>query len=78
MSALSVRLPNSLHNNLKEFAEREGISINQLIANAVSEKVAALGAESYLLERAQRASREAFDAALALVPDVEPLEEDRI
>jgi predicted DNA-binding ribbon-helix-helix protein len=76
MSALSVRLPNSLHNNLKEFAEREGISINQLIANAVSEKVA--GAESYLLERAQRASREAFDAALALVPDVEPLEEDRL
>jgi hypothetical protein len=26
----------------------------------------------------ERASREAFDAALALVPDVEPLEEDRI
>lgn len=35
-------------------------------------------AELYLLERAQRASREAFDAALALVPDVEPLEEDRL
>jgi hypothetical protein len=29
-------------------------------------------------QRAQRASREAFDAALALVPDVEPLEEDRL
>jgi hypothetical protein len=26
----------------------------------------------------ERASREAFDAALALVPDVEPLEEDRL
>ncbi len=78
MSALSVRLPKSLHDNLKIFAEREGISINQLISSAVGEKVAALGAESYLLERAARANREAFDAALASVPDVEPHEEDHL
>ena len=31
----------------------------------------------YLRERAARGSREAFDAALALVPDTEPAPEDR-
>jgi predicted HicB family RNase H-like nuclease len=41
MSTLSVRLPNSLHQKLRECAEREGTSINQLISSAVAEKLAA-------------------------------------
>jgi predicted DNA-binding ribbon-helix-helix protein len=78
MSALSVRLPNSLHKNLKWIAEKEGISINQLISSAVAEKVSALETESYLKTRAARASREAFERALAAAPDVEPEPEDRL
>jgi predicted DNA-binding ribbon-helix-helix protein len=31
MSTLTLRLPHSLHRKLREVAEREGISINQLI-----------------------------------------------
>lgn len=42
MSTLSVQLPNSLHKHLQELAEREGISIDQFIATAVAEKMAAL------------------------------------
>ena len=78
MSALSVRLPNSLHKNLKTLAQREGVSINALIASAVAEKLAALEAETYIQARAARASREAFDAALARVSDVLPALEDRV
>jgi predicted DNA-binding ribbon-helix-helix protein len=78
MSALSIRLPNSLHKNLKRISEKEGVSINQLIASAVAEKVSALETESYLQARAVRASREAFEQALAAAPDVEPGLEDRI
>ncbi len=74
MIALSVRLPNSLHNNLKDFAKREGISINQSISNAVADKSAGLGAESYLQERAARGNRQAFDAALDGVPDADPMQ----
>ncbi len=38
----------------------------------------ALETENYLQTRAARASREAFDAALAGAPDVEPELEDRL
>ena len=72
MTAISIRLPQSLHRNARDFAEREGVSMNQLIASALAEKLAALGAEDYLATRAARGSREQFDAALAQVPDVEP------
>lgn len=70
MSTLSLRLPNSIHQNAKLYALREGISVNQLAATALAEKLAALATEDYISARAQRASVEAFEAALALVPDV--------
>jgi len=78
MGALSLRLPESLHRKLSEVAEREGVSINQLISSAVAEKMSALMTEEYLVARAKRASRRKFEAVLAKVPDVEPAESDRI
>jgi uncharacterized protein (DUF1778 family) len=42
MSALSLRLPNSIHRHIKEIAAREGVSINQFISSAVSEKISAI------------------------------------
>ena len=72
MSALSVRLPDSLHDRVRELAAREGISINQLVATALAEKMAALMTEDFLEARARRGSRPKFLAALARVPDVEP------
>lgn len=76
MSTLSVRLPDSIHRNARLYAEREGTSLNQLVATAVAEKLAALGAEEYIRQRAERADDAAFEAALAAVPDVPPQEGD--
>ncbi|HEV7239201.1 MAG TPA: toxin-antitoxin system HicB family antitoxin [Thermoanaerobaculia bacterium] len=78
MGALSLRLPESLHRKLSEVAEREGVSINQLISSAVAEKMSALMTEEYLAARAKRASRRKFEAVLAKVPGVEPAESDRM
>jgi len=78
MGALNLRLPESLHRKLSEVAEREGISINQLINSAVAEKMSALMTEEYLEERAKRASRRKFESVLAKVPDVEPEETDQM
>lgn len=72
MSTLSLRLPESLHKGIRELAEREGISINQFITTAAAEKLAALMTEDYLGERAKRASRARYEAALDQVPDAEP------
>ena len=78
MSTLSLRLPNSLHKELRAVAEREGVSMNQLISSAVAEKLAALMTVEYLEERAKRGSRKKFDAALAKVPEVRPAASDRL
>ncbi len=78
MSTLSVRLPESLHRELRELARREGVSINQVISSAVGEKLASLKTLEYLRERARRGNRLRFEQVLAKVPDVEPEEADRL
>lgn len=75
MTAISLRLPDSLHKIARELAQDEGISMNQLITLALAEKVSALATESYLEERAARGDRANFEAALAKVADVEPPDE---
>ena len=77
MSALSVRLPESLHKHAKQYAALEGISVNQLISSALAEKLSALATEDYLALRAKRGSRLKFDAALRRVPDAAPDPVDR-
>lgn len=73
MSTLSLRLPNSIHRHLKEIAAKEGVSINQFIASAVSEKVSALITETLLQQRAANADATAFQAILEQVPERKPL-----
>lgn len=77
MSALSIRLPESLHKNAKAYASQEGISVNQLISTALAEKLSALATQDYLEQRAARSSRDKFLAAMAQVPDAEPEPMDR-
>ncbi len=77
MSAISVRLPESLHKAVRALARRERVSVNQFITMALAEKVSALMTADWLEERARRGDRTKFERALAKVPDGEPLEEDR-
>ena len=78
MSTLSIRLPDFLHNHLRELSVKQHVSMNQLIATALAEKVSALETESYLEERAKRADVSKLDAILAKVPDVQAKEYDKL
>ena len=78
MSTLNVQIPDSLYKNLQELAQRDKVSVEQMVATAISEKIAALMTESYLQERAKRGSREKYEAVLAKVPDIEPEPRDRL
>ena len=78
MSHLNIRLPDSLHKKLKELAEKEGVSMNQLITLAVSEKMSALLTVEYLKERAERGTRKAFEEIMSEVSDIEPEEYDKL
>ncbi len=78
MSTLSLRLPDSLHQEVKSLARKEGMSINQFISSAVAEKMSALLTESYLEERALKGSKSAFLKVMSKVPDVEPNNRDEL
>jgi hypothetical protein len=78
MSTISIRLPDSLHSMAKTMASQDHVSMNQFIASAVAEKVSALATETYLNERAERASVDKFKAALAAVPRQPPDAHDAI
>ncbi|MCA0454225.1 MAG: type II toxin-antitoxin system HicB family antitoxin [Chloroflexi bacterium] len=78
MSTISLRLPESLHESARKLAERENISINQLITLALAEKLSALLTEDYLKERAERGNRRDFERAMAKVASTEPDDKDRL
>lgn len=78
MTAINLRLPDSLHKMAKNVAMQDHISLNQFIASAIAEKISALTTETYLEERAGRGSQAKFKQALAKVPDVDPEEFDRL
>jgi hypothetical protein len=72
MSTLSLRLPESIYKRVKEFAKKDGISINQFISSAVSEKISAFATKDYLELRAKRANPKKYKEALSMISDVEP------
>lgn len=76
MGALSLRLPESIHRHIRRIAKQEGVSINQLISSAVSEKISALLTEEYIEARAKRADIKKVEQILANVPDRDPASED--
>ncbi len=76
MSTISLRLPESLHKQVRELARQENVSINQLITTALAEKMSALMTVDYLEERAARGDRAKFERAMGKVLDVEPDEPD--
>lgn len=78
MSTLSLRLPESLHEKIRELARRDKVSINQFIAAAAAEKTATLLTVEYLKERAGSGSGERFDRILARVPNAPPAPGDEL
>ena len=78
MPTLSIRLPDSLHRAVSELAETDHVSMNQFIAYALTEKVSEIRTIDYLKQRAAKADMKDFDKLLAMVPDAEPEEHDRI
>ena len=60
-----LRLPASIKAEAERLAAAEGTSLNQFVATAVAEKVAALRTASYFAERKGRVDWAAFDRLMA-------------
>jgi len=78
MSALSLRLPSSIHQHIREIAKNEGVSINQFVSSAVSEKISAIMTEDYLKSRAKRAKKSDLKKILDNVPKRKPILGDEL
>jgi len=78
MGALSLRLAESIHRHIREIARQEGVSINQFISSAVSEKVSAILTEEYIKARAAKADFEKVQQILANVPERIPVVGDEL
>ena len=70
MTALTLHLPNSVYESIKQLARKNGISVNQFIASAAAEKMASFQTLDYLRREAALGKRENFEQFLKLVPDV--------
>ena len=76
MTAITIRLPNSVHQKIKELAARDEVSVNQFIASAASEKMASVLTLDYLKAEAAKGKRSDFDHYLSMVPDIPAQEGD--
>ncbi|MGC8541427.1 MAG: toxin-antitoxin system HicB family antitoxin [Phycisphaerae bacterium] len=78
MTAISLRLPRSLHDAARRLADHEGTSINQLVTLALAEKISALETSDYLTGRAKRGKRNKFRRALGKISSARPSKADRL
>lgn len=69
MTAITIRLPDSVHQKIKELASRDDVSMNQFIASAASEKMASVLTLDFLKAEAAKGSHSDFADYLSKVPD---------
>jgi hypothetical protein len=77
MSAISLRLPNSIHARVRHLAKYEGVSVNQFITVALTEKLSVMNAAEYFEEKAKKRCREKYEKVLLKVSKRDPLEYDK-
>ena len=73
--SVSINIPEDLYHEAKAIADAQHMSVDDLIASAFAEQLAAW---ERLKQRAAQGRREEYLKVLGKVPDVEPEEHDRI
>ena len=69
---ISANIPYVFYQQLESFAEKEQISINGLVATALSSQIALWSTRVYLKEKTKHVNWDAFEKVLAKVPNLEP------
>ncbi len=78
MSAITINLPESLFEKLKEVASKDKSTPENFAVIAIAEKLSSFMTVEYLEERARRANPERLDELLSKVPSVESEEHDKL
>lgn len=73
---MSIRIPDSIHEIVKQISKDDHISINQFISSAITEKVTALETEDYISKRGASGDKKIFENLLNKVPNIKPDKRD--
>lgn len=76
-STCLLRLPRSVKAEAERRAKADGTSVNQFVATAVAEKLAAMNTAAFFAERRQRADFAAFDRLMRRKGGEPPSPRDR-
>jgi len=77
-STYPLRLPRSIKAEVERRAKQDGTSVNQFIATAVAEKLAAMSTAEFFAERRARADFAAFDRIMRRRGGDAPVPDDTI
>ncbi|NOT11603.1 MAG: toxin-antitoxin system HicB family antitoxin [Methylococcaceae bacterium] len=77
-STYPLRLPRSVKAAVEKIAKEEGVSLNQFVATAVAEKLAAMNTANFFSDRKNRADFEAFRRILTRDGGQQPREGDEL
>lgn len=78
MISIQTKIPDAILREAQAFAERENLSLEQVISLCLAHSLGAWASESTISERAKRGSRKKFLEFMSKVPDVEPEEHDHL
>jgi hypothetical protein len=78
MSTLSIDLPEPLRKQIEGLAAAQGMTVEQFVALAAGEKLAAVRGMEALRRDAAAGRHEDFQRVLDAVPEVPPAPEDRL
>ena len=77
-STYPLRLPRSLKQEVERRAQEDGVSMNQFMATAVAEKLAAMNTATFFAERRTRANFKAFDRLMRRKGGEPPRDDDKL
>lgn len=73
-----LRLPLSVKTEVERLVKREGTSVNQFVATAVAEKLAAMNTAEFFADRRNRANFAAFDRLMKRRGGEKPGRDDKV
>ena len=77
-STYPLRLPRSVKAEVERRAKADGVSVNQFVATAVSEKLAVMNSAAFFAERREQADFTAFDRLMRRQSGEAPRPEDEL
>lgn len=76
MGSLNISIPDTVLGRVEQFAQEDGVSVEEFVASVLSQRIAVADAGSYVRQRAAKGSAGQLLELLEKAPAVEPVPSD--